>query len=173
MTEKDIDRFWSKVNKDGPMAHIPKLGKCWVWMASLNSGYGQMQLSNPRRVELAHRISWSLHFGNIGKCVLHKCDNPRCVKPEHLFEGTRTENMTDKIAKGRQTIGEANGPSKLTTKQVHEIIQRRKKTGEYHRVIAKDYGVSRELVRDIVNGKAWRHIKSDLPRSSVTPSSVP
>lgn len=81
--------------------------RCWIWTASLRGdfkgGYGQIGLDRRRGVHDAHRVSWLLHHGEIptGMCVLHKCDNPKCVNPEHLFLGTRTENTLDMITKGR------------------------------------------------------------------------
>lgn len=100
-------RFWSKVDKSGPVpAHSPELGPCWVWTASLNrKGYGQIHYraaDAPKRPAAAHRISWMLaHGGMPALCVLHKCDNPRCVRPDHLFVGTVAENNEDMRAKGR------------------------------------------------------------------------
>lgn len=87
------DRFWPKVRQGEG---------CWEWQASLTSeGYGQIS-SNGRPVG-AHRISWEIHFGEIpaSKCVLHRCDNQRCVRPDHLFLGDRAENNRDTHAKGR------------------------------------------------------------------------
>jgi len=96
-------RFWSKVNKNGPIQpHCPEVGPCWVWTASCaKSGYGQLNVDG---VPVgAHRLSWKLHNGPIpdGIEVLHKCDHKPCIRPEHLFLGTQAENMADMAAKGR------------------------------------------------------------------------
>lgn len=159
MTEKDIARFWEKVNKDGPIPpHRPELGKCWVWNGKPRfDGYGQMMMSS-RCPMLSHRASWIISCGIPNRCVLHKCDNRVCVNPDHLFLGTRPDNMTDKCKKGRQTRGEENGPSKLTKNQVIEIKKRHAVTREFHKIIAKDYGVSRGLIGNIIRGKNWKHI---------------
>jgi len=73
-------------------------------------GYGQIR-DEQGSYATAHRISWRLHNGDIpaGMCVLHKCDNPRCVRPEHLFLGTQADNIADKVRKGRQARGERHG----------------------------------------------------------------
>ena len=84
-------RFWDKVEKtDG----------CWRWLASKNKG-GYGQLSG----YIAHRVSYTIHYGAIpkGMIVCHKCDNPECTNPEHLFVGTYKDNWDDAISKGRAT----------------------------------------------------------------------
>ena len=90
------ERFWEKVDKSGD---------CWKWIAHLLKGYGRFRLNN--KTWSAHRVSWTLHYGEIpeGMCVLHRCDNPGCVNPEHLFLGTRTDNMKDRDQKGRGSNG--------------------------------------------------------------------
>jgi hypothetical protein len=89
-------RFWSQVARDSD-------SKCWEWQAGLNKqGYGMMRFDGPP--ENAHRISWKLANGrNIppGMCVMHSCDNRRCVNPAHLSLGTHEQNMADMVAKGR------------------------------------------------------------------------
>ena len=105
------DRFWPKVDKDGPVpGHMPHLGQCWVWTASkLDSGYGQFGIGG--KLRYAHRQSWEMERGEIpgNLCVLHSCDNPSCVRPEHLFLGTRRENSSDYQRKGRLARGDAHG----------------------------------------------------------------
>lgn len=98
-------RFWGKVLKtDG----------CWLWMAGKDQdGYGKFSVG-PRsiaRPKLAHRIAWELTNGEVSESifVLHRCDNPSCVRPDHLFLGTHQDNMDDMVAKGRGSIGTRNG----------------------------------------------------------------
>jgi hypothetical protein len=101
------NRFWPKVLCD------LKTG-CWVWTAScLPSGYGQFSISR-NRARVAHRVSWEMHFGPIpdGLLVCHHCDNPPCVRPDHLFLGTDSTNAWDKVAKGRAPRGDAH-PNRL------------------------------------------------------------
>jgi hypothetical protein len=100
------ERFWEKVNKNGPIIR-PELGPCWLWTGSLNeSGYGQIFVQWPERPRGAHRISWEIHFGPIpeGQHVLHHCDNPPCVRDSHLFLGDQGDNNRDALKKGRAFI---------------------------------------------------------------------
>lgn len=110
-------RFWSKVRKTK---------KCWIWTgAKILSGYGRFGIKN--KAYYSHRISWSLVNGTIPKGfqILHKCDNPSCVNPNHLFIGTQKDNMLDMMKKGRKAkiklTGEINPKAVLTEKQVKEI----------------------------------------------------
>lgn len=103
------DRFWEKVNKDGPVpAHCPELGPCWLWTASTNkAGYGKIGSGAGGPAEqtlLAPRVAWELTNDPIpaGLLALHHCDNPPCVNPAHLFLGTSRDNTQDMIAKGRR-----------------------------------------------------------------------
>lgn len=137
----------------------PETG-CWNWRKCLlTSGYGQTYASGKKW--RAHRLSFSAFFGKIpdGYCVCHKCDNPRCVNPFHLFLGTSLENQQDKIRKGRERYqqGSQHHASKLTEEQVIAIHAERK-TGVKCRVLAKKYGVSTHLIESVCSGKAWKHL---------------
>ena len=104
---RDVERFRAKVRFDGPTLR-PDLGPCAVWMASCDgNGYGQFTLgsktNDSRRPHRAHRVAWTIERGPIppGLCVLHRCDNRRCVRVDHLFIGTVADNHRDMSAKGR------------------------------------------------------------------------
>jgi|SRR5580704_2479376 hypothetical protein len=97
------ERFWSKVDKNGPIPeHVPHLGNCWVWTASLvHRGYGAFALTHQKTVP-AHRAAFFLHHGRWPEpCALHRCDNRACVRMDHLFEGTKGDNARDAIQKQR------------------------------------------------------------------------
>lgn len=117
-TEEFLKRFWSKVNKEGQLPdqsnpHYRGLGRCWEWTAYLRkNGYGEMRFEGGARK--AHRVSWRVNCGSIpdGGAILHKCDNPKCVNPNHLLIGTQVENMRDARIKGRFASGDRS-PSRL------------------------------------------------------------
>lgn len=165
-------RFWSKVNKDGPIPkHMPHLGKCWIWTAALfKSGYGNFYVGEQNK--RAHRVSWELFRGPIlrvddsphGTCVLHECDNRRCVNPDHLRLGTQAENIADRESKHRwiPPRGEGHASSKLTEKQVMEIINSpsRKKSE-----LAREMGVGETTIATIMKGTSWRHLRTAIQSS--------
>ena len=125
-------------------------GGCWLWQGHRDRhGYGV------RGGRLAHRVAWELARGPIpaGLSVCHHCDEPACVNPEHLFVATHAENMADRGRKGRAARGERNGRAKLTAEQAAAI---RARAGESHRSLAREFGVDRTTVRDIVRGVIWR-----------------
>ena len=147
-------RFWAKVDRAGP-------DDCWKWTAGKDTyGYGRIQIDG--KAVKAHRFSWWIYYGHpsAGMCVLHKCDNPACVNPNHLFLGTPADNMADRDMKGRHVAlkGEVNGMAKLTETDVI-TIRNRLANGETHKAIAVDYGVDRSSISYINTGKNWAHIE--------------
>lgn len=99
---KLMERFWNKVDTSN---------ECWNWTGSKNKdGYGSVGSGLRSRTMLAHRMSYAINVGEIpkGMCVCHKCDNPSCVRPDHLFLGTRKDNMQDMVRKGRDDNGHTN-----------------------------------------------------------------
>lgn len=150
-TLKEI--FWSKVS-------IKSENECWEWLMSKDKcGYGRLMFNSIR--EKAHRISWKLINGEIpdGLYVCHKCDNPSCVNPKHLFLGTQKDNMVDMRKKNRQpsVLGEKNPKAKLTEEIVLEI-RLLYQFGIRQYEIAKMYKISRFLVFDIVHRRKWKHV---------------
>jgi hypothetical protein len=102
LTRPIEDRFWERVEKaDG----------CWNWTGCVRKGYGSLGRGPHGTGSIStHVFSWTLHFGAPnGLCVLHRCDNRRCVRPDHLFLGTLADNIADMVSKGRQARGERNG----------------------------------------------------------------
>lgn len=139
--------------------YVIKCDGCWDWSGSKDvNGYGRLNINSVPA--LAHRVSWAVHNGPIpeGKHVLHKCDNPSCSNPDHLFLGTHRENVADKMQKDRHRYGvskgEKHGCSKLTEDQVREI--RASKGSSL--IIAKQYGVSGRTVREIRTRQSWAHL---------------
>jgi HNH endonuclease len=101
------DRFWAKVDKNGPIPdHCPGLGPCWIWIGTKSdNGYGLSFYFGSRPATRAHRVAWFLYHRSLPTyLVLHRCDNPLCVKDTHLFEGTHADNMADMRSKNRQPV---------------------------------------------------------------------
>lgn len=151
LDEEVIARFWIKVDTSG---------ECWVWTASTQRrGYGQLEIKY--KPVIASRVSWQIHYGDIpdGLFVLHSCDNPPCVRPEHLFLGTAADNARDMDTKQRRVnvphYGENHGMAKLTENQVSEIRQRIA-AGEMQKDIAADFKISRATVSAINKRRLWR-----------------
>ena len=153
------ERFWSKVCKTNDDAG------CWEWTASKTRlGYGQFKVGGRKGKMLkAHRVSYDLYRGEIGDlCVLHRCDNRACVRPDHLFLGTQLDNMSDREAKGRggQKLrrGEGNGRAKLTCEQVLAIRNRHAVGDVSMTRMADEFGVSKTHISHILHRKTWIHL---------------
>lgn len=158
------ERFWEKVNKDGPTPpHKPELGPCWIWTAGINehrNGYGMFALRKGV-IRRAHRIAWDLTYGPIpGRLwVLHHCDNPPCVRPDHLFLGTPKQNTADMAAKGRDGFpgpGSAHYTAKLTEADVLTIREARRQ-GVTGAELGRRYGVHRSTIYHACSDR-WTHI---------------
>lgn len=144
-------RFWPKVARTTDADD-----ECWPWTASLNNkGYGQISRGGRGNSMMkAHVAAWELTYGLVppGKEVCHRCDNPPCCRPSHLFVGTHAENQQDAAVKGRMARGQRRGvAAKLSAQRVDEI---RAAVGT-HSVIAQKYGVSRSLVTMVRNRHRW------------------
>ncbi len=147
---------------DRVMRKIAVVGECWEFCGALRNGYGVIGVN--RRIEYAHRASYIHHHGAIpdGFDVCHSCDNRRCVRPEHLFAGTRSENLKDAGAKGRlwqqlypeRIRGSKNTASKLNEDQVSEI-RKLIASGERQLIISRRYGVCRSTISHIATGRKW------------------
>jgi len=153
-------RFWKSVKKTKT---------CWNWTGYTREGYGAIGYHGKQ--PSVHRVSWEIHYGPIpeGLYVCHKCDNPLCVNPRHLFLGTHQDNMQDMMAKGRNGAithpekaprGERNGMAKLTKDLVLEIRSRYAVGEISQRALGEEYGVDQGLICGIVNRRGWKHIQS-------------
>jgi hypothetical protein len=144
------ERFWGRVQKaDGDA--------CWTWAGShTGTGYGKLRAHG--RIELAHRVAWELTKGaSAGDlCVCHRCDNPGCVRPDHMFLGTHADNMKDAVAKGRKN--ESRGVDHYATALDEAAIRAIRASSESSRVIGPRFGVAASTVRSIRNRKSWQHV---------------
>ncbi len=183
LTPKQKARFWAKVDKSaGPNG-------CWIWTAGKSSaGYGAFKYAG--RTCSTHRIAWILANDQIpcGLFICHRCDNPPCVNPTHLFLGTCADNITDCVAKGRTATGNKNGsrvhPDKLARGNANGARTRpeRRPRGEAHglsklttakviqiraiyatgltsqRQLAAKFSVSQVLIGSVTRRDIWTHI---------------
>lgn len=150
-TEALARRFWPKVTRSAG---------CWLWRGMIGTnGYGRLRNGRDEPVLYAHRVSYELNIGPIpnGMNVCHRCDNPPCVRPDHLFLGSDADNMADKVAKGRQERGAQHHAAKLTESDVVEIRRLyRPRIGVS--ALAERFGVSRRTIHDVATGRKWAHI---------------
>lgn len=137
LTPLDIAKFWMlvKENKSTKIIRdaVNWYGHCWEWQGSfLDSGYGRIGFNN--KSHRAHRISYYLYHGNISneKIICHKCDNPKCVNPLHLYEGTNAENMEDRDKRKRR---KSPGKHKGSSSQYHGVFLRKNKNSSIWRVV--------------------------------------
>jgi len=156
MDKAAVERFEAKTRRDGD---------CLIWTGTRHhKGYGKFRTGSKgtRRMSFAHRVAYELAHGEVpkGLCVLHRCDNPPCVNPRHLFTGTHADNMRDCIAKGRRavTAGEANGMSKLSAADIPQIRTMYAQGGVTQARIAADFGVSQMTISRVILGKNWGSI---------------
>lgn len=131
---------------------------CWNWTGSRSNGrYGKFSVNN--RTISTHRASYEAHRGPIpaGMLVCHRCDNPVCINPDHLFLGTDAENMADKMKKGRHRT--PRGADVVTSRLTEaDVIAIRSATGSKQSEIAREYGVDASLISLIRSNKRWAHL---------------
>ncbi len=160
-TEKNKDE-WHKIRLERFMKRIIKTLSCWIWQGSKAKGYGMFRIGykNVR----ANRLAWIFFKGAIptGLFVLHTCDNPSCVNPEHLFLGNAMDNCLDKMKKNRYKrgiiFGEKIGLSKLKEEDIKEIRKRYQNGNVSQRSLAKTFGVRFQTIGAVVRNETWTHI---------------
>ena len=146
-------RYWAKVKKGRD---------CWLWQGNPSEDYGTIRV-NGVKVGV-HRFTWELYYGPIpkGMWVLHHCDTPKCVRPDHLWLGTQADNDKDRDQKGRNVnpVGSQHGRAKLTEKIVREarLLHIKNRLRYNNSALARKYGVSRATIRCAIDGTNWRHI---------------
>lgn len=174
ITENNKKNFWKNVKESD--VNFCEGTPCWEWQAyTRDDGYARMGIGKSCKKELCHRVSWVLHNGEIndGLLVCHKCDNPKCVNPKHLFLGTHLDNALDKISKGRDNPaigdrnitrkhpekfqGEKNGGAKLTQQKVDEIRKIHALRKYKQKELAAMFQMSVIQIDRIVNFRSWKN----------------
>lgn len=147
---KDLsDRFWSKVNKTAT---------CWLWTgAKLKTGYGSIRIDH--KAVRAHRVAYELLVGEIpdGGLILHSCDTPLCVNPDHLRIGDKRANTHDAIERGQHVVGEDHYRAKIPNHAI-ATIRAALAAGVPGKYLAKQFGVGPSMISAIKNGKKWRYV---------------
>lgn len=150
-TQRQRERFATKVSRHGP-------DECWPWKGGRGPGeYGSHYIH--RRTFLAHRVAWAYENGEIpeGIFVCHRCDNPLCVNPAHLFLGTPIDNSRDMALKDRSAHGDRNGLRRMSEAIVLEA-RNRYRCGEEGTALAIEYGVSMQTMYRALAGKTWKRV---------------
>lgn len=179
-TDRQQHNFWRRVEKRGP-------DECWIWQGRLDdAGYGRFGVYGKVHDSPAQRFAWWMTTGDPGALgVLHRCDNPPCCNPAHLFLGTTTDNMRDRDQKGRQARGARHGrrtkpertargerhgtktrPERIARGERHadaklseaDVLLIRASRGETQQSLADRFGVSRGLIGHIKRRLIWRHL---------------
>jgi hypothetical protein len=131
---------------------------CWICISHHLAGHGYPYMKINQKGIGIHRYMYEKYIGKIPEklCVLHKCDNRRCINPEHLFLGTKSDNSMDMFLKGRAAKGERNASSKLTENDIREI-----RSLDYsYRNLGKMFNVSHRTISLIKNYKTWKHVSN-------------
>jgi len=147
-----VARFWDRVDKSAPSG-------CWIWTGAKDE-QGRGRIVTDDKPILPHRFAWELQNGPIpeGLRVCHHCDNPSCVRPDHLFLGTPADNSADMVSKSRQRRGSQRPGAKLNEASVTEIRRRYALGNISQEALAVEYGVTQGAIGQAILRKTWRHI---------------
>ena len=149
------ERFWARVQK---------AETCWLWTGRLDRcGYGRVRIRDEGRCRSipAHRVAFALQHGAIpdgGRVLMHQCDTPACVRPDHLIEGSHRDNVRDRVERGRCARGERNGRAKLAAEDV-QLIYVELSAGVSASALARRFGVDVKTICAIRDGRTWRHLR--------------
>ena len=154
------ETFWNHVAVGAP-------DECWEWTGARSNGYGSLRWGG--RTTLAHRVAKTLSSGPIpaGMVVCHRCDNPPCVNPGHLFVGTYSDNSSDMVAKGRNVFTVRYGVETYNAKLTDEIVAEAVaavRAGESRRSVSRRLGINKGCLSRMVRGLAWSHVTGEVPR---------
>jgi hypothetical protein len=146
-------QFWETLDQSGgPDA-------CWPWTAYCEpKGYGRVKFDG--KTERAHRVAFRLHHGRDALFCCHRCDNPVCCNPAHLFDGNHADNMADMKAKGRAPRGE-RGRSKITAQDVRDIRRRYDQRITSQAALGREYGLSKMQIYYVTRRRSWSHISEN------------
>lgn len=156
--ERSVERFWAHVTRTP--------GECWVWPLATGHVYGSAMIKG--RKVMAHRAAWELTNGPIppGMLVCHRCDNPPCINPDHLFVGTHADNSADMVRKNRafRAPGVDNPKAKLTDEQVMRARMLRC-DGWTYKELAGEFGVQVMTIHKAVRGGSYAYLPDPAPRA--------
>jgi hypothetical protein len=156
--EKNKRGHWLATFTENLWIPEPNSG-CWLWLGAVNRlGYGLVTRRSASKAIFAHRAAYIAAHGSIpqGMDILHRCDTPLCVNPDHLFSGTHTDNMRDMIRKGRHVAlrGEAHWAARITAGDALAI----RASNKPHATLAARYGISKHTVHTIRSNRSWTHL---------------
>ena len=158
------ERFWQHID-------VGDFDRCWEWTGSRHKqGYGQFVLYDPVKKTIpSHRMAYETFWRTrLVNNALHRCNNPPCCNPLHLYDGTLSQNSLDSVRAGTAAVlrpnhprarGEANGLAKLTEQSVREIRYRYQNERVSQQRLAQEYGVAQTKISDIILRKTWRHVE--------------
>lgn len=167
-SQTDIDRFFRNIKPPDN-----DIEDCWLWSGYLDKDrYGELYIDSKNIKHIrSHRFSWEYFIGQIpvDKQILHKCDNPPCVNPNHLFIGTQQDNKNDEISKKRHAFGQKQGASILTDNDVKKIIEEtliRKHISIFD--IANAYNVHHSTINNIIQEYRWTHVTKQFSKQEMS-----